>query len=91
MTRAAWPQSNFRNGFPRPFSGTLEDMPLLLLSIPLTVLLLAGVLFLSGVVEQRFLSPRAVVLSTVRARRSTPEYAEAVVARQFEDVLKRMR
>lgn len=64
-------------------------MPLLLLSIPMTMLLLGGVLFLSGFVEQRFLSPRAVVLSTVRARRSSPEYAEALVARQFEDLLKR--
>ena len=64
-------------------------MPLFLLSIPVTVMLLAGVLFLSGLVEQRFLSPRAVVLSTVRARRSTPEYTEALVARQFEELLKR--
>jgi hypothetical protein len=66
-------------------------MLLLALSIPITVLLLAGVLFLSAFVERRFLSPRAVVLSTVRARRSSPEYAEAMVARQFEDVLRRLR
>lgn len=64
---------------------------LLLLSVPMTLLLLAGLLFLSAVVEQRFLSPRAVVLSTVRARRSTPEYAEAMVAQQFEELLKRRR
>lgn len=62
---------------------------LLLLSIPITVFLLGGVLFLSAVVEQRFLSPRAVVLSTVRARRSTPEYTEAMVAKQFEQLLRR--
>jgi hypothetical protein len=66
-------------------------MLLLVLSIPVTVLLLAGVLFLSAFVERRFLSPRAVVLSTVRARRSSPEYTEAMVARQFEDVLRRLR
>jgi hypothetical protein len=69
--------------------GNGDDMPLLLLSIPVTVLLLAGVLFLSALVEQRFLSPRAVVLSTVRARRSTPEYTETLVAKQFEDLLRR--
>lgn len=64
-------------------------MTLLLLSVPGTVLLLAGVLFLSAYVEQRFLSPRAVVHATVRARRSTPEYAEALVAKQFEELLRR--
>lgn len=64
---------------------------LLLLSIPLTFVLVTGVLFLSAVVEQRFLSPRAVVLSTVKARRSTPEYTEAMVAKQFEELLKRAR
>jgi len=64
-------------------------MPLVLLSIPATVVLLAGVLFLSAVVEERVLSPRAVVLSTVRARRSSPEYAETMVAKQFEDLLRR--
>jgi hypothetical protein len=64
-------------------------MPLVLLSIPATVLLLGGVLYLSAAVEERFLSPRAVVLSTVRARRSSPEYAEAMVAKQFEDLLQR--
>jgi hypothetical protein len=62
---------------------------ILLLSVPLTVMLLAGVLYLSAFVERRFLSPRAVVLSSVRAKRSTPEYTEALVARQFEELLRR--
>lgn len=64
-------------------------MAILLLSVPLTVMLLAGVLYLSAFVERRFLSPRAVVLSSVRAKRSTPEYTEALVARQFEELLRR--
>jgi hypothetical protein len=64
-------------------------MPLLMLSIPMTVVLLAGLLFLSAFVERRFLSPRAVVLSSVRARRSTPEYTEALVAKEFEELLRR--
>jgi hypothetical protein len=64
-------------------------MPLLMLSIPMTVVLLAGLLFLSAFVERRFLSPRAVVLSSVRARRSSPEYTEALVAKEFEELLRR--
>jgi hypothetical protein len=64
-------------------------MPLLMLSIPVTVVLLAGLLFLSALVERRFLSPRAVVLSSVRARRSSPEYTEALVAKEFEELLRR--
>lgn len=66
-------------------------MLLLALSIPVTLMLLAGVLFLSSLAEDRFLSPRAVVLSTVRARRSTPEYTEEMVAKQFEELLTRRR
>jgi hypothetical protein len=62
-----------------------------LFSIPTTLVLLAAVLFLSAFVERRFLSPRAVVLSTVRARRSSPEYTEEMVARQFEELLRRRR
>lgn len=63
----------------------------LLLSIPLTFVLLTGLLYLSAMAERRFLSPRAVVLSTVKARRSTPEYTEAMVAKQFEELLSRSR
>jgi hypothetical protein len=62
-----------------------------LFSIPTTLVLLTAVLFLSAFVERRFLSPRAVVLSTVRARRSSPEYTEEMVARQFEELLRRRR
>ena len=64
-------------------------MLLVVLAIPMTMVLLGGVLFLSATVERRFLSPRAVVLSTVRAKRSTPEYTEQLVARQFEELLRR--
>ena len=61
----------------------------LLLAIPLTPVLLAALLFLSARAEAWFLSPRALVLSTVRARRATPEYAEEMVARQFAEILER--
>lgn len=60
----------------------------LLLSIPATPLLLGAVLLLSAQAEERFLSPRSLILSATRARRNSPEYAEAFVARQFERLLR---
>lgn len=60
----------------------------LLLSIPLTLAMLAAILFLSALAERRFLSPRSLILSVTRFRRNTPEYAEAFVARQFERLLR---
>lgn len=60
----------------------------LIAAIPGTVLLLAAILALSALAEQRFLSPRSLVLATVRARRTSPEYAEAYVTRQFEVLLR---
>lgn len=59
----------------------------LLLSIPATPLLLGAVLFLSAKVEERFLSPRSLILGVARARWNSPEYAEMFVARQFERLL----
>lgn len=60
----------------------------LIAAIPGTVVLLAAILALSAIAEQRFLSPRSLILAAVRARRSTPEYAEAYVARQLEQLLR---
>ncbi len=62
-------------------------LPWLLLVIPGTIALLTAILFLSALAEQRFLSPRSMILGAVRARRNTPEHAEAVVAREFERLL----
>ncbi|MDP9388604.1 MAG: hypothetical protein M3Q48_12010 [Actinomycetota bacterium] len=59
-----------------------------LVAIPGTTMLLVAVLYLSAVAEQRFLSPRSLILGVVRARRNTPEFAEAFVARQFERILR---
>ena len=59
----------------------------LLFAVPATPLLLAAILVLSGFVEQRFLSPRSLILEAARARRTTPEHAESLVARQFEQLL----
>ncbi len=60
----------------------------LLLSIPATPLLLGAVLLLSAKAEERFLSPRSLILSVTRARWNSPEYAEAIVAREFERLLR---
>ena len=60
----------------------------LLLSIPGTIVLLMGLLFLSAFVEERVLSPQALILRVARSRGSTPEYAEAFVAREFDRLLR---
>lgn len=60
----------------------------LLVAVPGTCLLLAVILFMSALAEERFLSPRSLIRGVVRARRNTPEFAEAFVARQFERLLR---
>ncbi|HVM06641.1 MAG TPA: hypothetical protein VM242_15895 [Acidimicrobiales bacterium] len=60
----------------------------LLLAVPGTVVLLTAILALSAAAERRFLSARSLIVSVARARRSSPEFAEAFVARQFERILK---
>ncbi len=72
-----------------PGAGNEEGVaaPWLLLAIPGTIALLTAILFLSALAEQRFLSPRSMILGAVRARRNTPEHAEALVAREFERLL----
>lgn len=60
----------------------------MLLAVPGTCVLLAGVLFLSAWMEQQMLSPRMLIRGAARARRGTPEFAEAYVARQFERLLR---
>ena len=60
----------------------------LLLSIPAMPLLLGAVLFLSAKVEDRFLSPQALILGVARARWNSPEYTEMFVAKQFDRLLK---
>ena len=61
---------------------------LLLLTIPFALLIPCGLLMLSATAERRILSPQALILSTARARGSSPELAEALVAREFERLLK---
>jgi hypothetical protein len=61
---------------------------LFLLAVPGTCAVLAAILYMSAVAERRLLSPRRLILGAARARRSTPEFAEAFVARQFERLLR---
>jgi hypothetical protein len=63
----------------------------LVLGIPGTPLLLAALLYLSGKVEERLLSPQSLVLSATRARRTSPEYAEAFVASQLDRLVREHR
>lgn len=58
-----------------------------LASITGSLLVLVGLLVLSAVVEVRVLSPRSMILSAARARRTAPEYTEAFVAREFERLM----
>jgi len=47
----------------------------------------ALVLVLSSVVERRFLSPQSLIVSAAKSRRAAPEYAEVMVAREFDRIL----
>lgn len=60
----------------------------LAVSVPGTLVVLSALLWLSAAAEQRFLSPRSLILGAARARRTTPEYTEAFVARQFDRLLR---
>ena len=60
----------------------------LLVAVPGTTVLLAVILALSAAAERRFLSARSLIVGVARARGGTPEFAEALVARQFERILR---
>ena len=53
-----------------------------------TLALLMGLLFLSALVEQRVLSPQALILRVARTRAASPDHAEVFVAREFERLLR---
>ncbi|HEX2064277.1 MAG TPA: hypothetical protein VHE80_07630 [Acidimicrobiales bacterium] len=56
--------------------------------VPGTVALLAAVLFMSALAEDRFLSPRSLIVGAVRSRRNSPEHAEALVVREYERLIR---
>jgi hypothetical protein len=59
-----------------------------LLFVPGTLALLAVILFMSALVENRFLSPRSLIAGAVRSRRNSPEHAEALVVREYERLMR---
>ena len=61
---------------------------LVLLLIPGTFVLLLGLLLLSALVEERVLSPKSMILQVAKTRATSPEYAEAFVAREFDRMLR---
>lgn len=61
---------------------------LVLLLIPGTFALLLGLLLLSALVEERVLSPQSMILQVAKTKASSPEYAEAFVAREFDRMLR---
>lgn len=83
------PRKRRGRGFREEECGYADPMSTawLIAAIPGTLAFLAIILALSAVAEERFLSPRSLILAVVRARRNTPEYAEAYVARQLEQLL----
>ena len=64
---------------------------LLLLLIPGTLVLLLGLLLLSALVEERVLSPQSMILQVAKTKASSPEYAEAFVAREFDRMLRQVQ
>ncbi|CAA9248021.1 MAG: hypothetical protein AVDCRST_MAG50-2086 [uncultured Acidimicrobiales bacterium] len=55
--------------------------------LPAALAVPALILVLSSVVEHRFLSPQSMIVSAARSRRAAPEYAEVMVAREFDRIL----
>jgi hypothetical protein len=62
-----------------------------LLLVPGSLALLLGVLLLSALVEERVLSPKSIILRVARTRSSSPEYAEALVSREFDRLLRQIQ
>ena len=60
----------------------------LLLMIPVALGALCAILALTAYAEHRILSPQALIPRAALARHSRPEYAEALVAREFERLLR---
>ena len=58
-----------------------------LLSIPGTLLLLAWLLYFSQLVEERVVSPRALIVRVATGRRLPPERVEVVIAAEVERIL----
>ena len=84
-----WGRTTARKGLSRAKVGYDSNVQFpLILAIPAAFAVLCGLLALTVLVEQRILHPRSMILSTARARKVSPEYAEAFVARETERLLR---
>lgn len=64
-------------------------MPVIaLLFIPVALGALCSLLVLTSYAEHRILSPRALIPRAALARHTAPEYAEQLVAREFDRLLR---
>lgn len=66
-------------------------MPWLMVMIPGTLVVLGAILALSALLEDRELSPRSMIVSAARSRRTSPDFAEVFVANQSEQLLRSSR
>jgi hypothetical protein len=63
----------------------------LLLGVPGALMFVSCLLALSSQLEGRVLSPRSMIVSAAKARRSQPEFTEAFVAREVERLLREVQ
>lgn len=68
----------------------MQAMPTWVIPIVVTAAfaIMVGVLWLSAWVESNVLSPRSMIVAATKARRTSPEYSEALVAREFERLIR---
>ena len=71
-----------------PRRGRRTHVTWLVVAVPGSLIFVSLLLALSALLEGRILSPKAMIMSAARARRSQPEFTEAFVAREVERLLR---
>ena len=57
------------------------------LLVPAALFLVSGLLLITARLEQSVLSPRSIILRTVKVRNARPDHVEELVAAQYERLL----